>query len=427
MSAVANFRAISRALLRFRLPGKLLCFHCRQNSNTSRLLQTRTENGTAMKIHEYQAKTILSRYGVTTPRGEVAFSKEEAREAAHRLRSHANVVVVKAQIHAGGRGKAGGVKLAHSSDEAADIASHMLGMKLVTPQTGPAGRIVKRLLIEEGLDIKRELYLGLLVDRETGRVVFMASAAGGMEIEEVAKENPAVGLQPYQARKIAFGLGLPGEVVNSAIPFLQSLHRAFIDTDASMLEINPCVLTGEGKLVALDAKMAFDDNALFRHKDLRELRDLDEEDPLEVEASKYGLNYIKLDGSVACMVNGAGLAMATMDIIKYAGGSPANFLDVGGGASAEQVKNAFRILMSDKNVKAVLINIFGGIMRCDTLATGVVSAAKELHLQVPVVIRMEGTNVEQGQEILRNSGLNFIVADGMKDAAVKVVAAVRGN
>src|SRR5438132_841177 len=337
MSAVANFRAISRALLRFRLPGKLLCFHCRQNSNTSRLLQTRTENGTAMKIHEYQAKTILSRYGVTTPRGEVAFSKEEAREAAHRLRSHANVVVVKAQIHAGGRGKAGGVKLAHSSDEAADIASHMLGMKLVTPQTGPAGRIVKRLLIEEGL------------------------------------------------------------------------------------EINPCVLTGEGKLVALDAKMAFDDNALFRHKDLRELRDLDEEDPLEVEASKYGLNYIKLDGSVACMVNGAGLAMATMDIIKYAGGSPANFLDVGGGASAEQVKNAFRILMSDPEVKAVFINIFGGILRCDVLATGVVSAAKELHLQVPVVIRMEGTNVEAGQKILRESGLNFTIADGMKDGAQKVV------
>ncbi len=340
-----------------------------------------------MKIHEYQAKAILSRYGVTTPRGEVVFTREEAREAAHRLRSHVNVVVVKAQIHAGGRGKGGGVKLAQSSDEAADLASHILGMKLVTPQTGPAGRVVKRLLIEEGLDIKRELYLGLLVDRATGSVVFMASAAGGMEIEEVAKDNPgailreaihpAVGLQPYQARKIAFGLGLPGEVANSAIPFLQSLYRAFIDTDASMLEINPCVLTGDGKLVALDAKMTFDDNALFRHKDLRELRDLDEEDPLEVEASKYGLNYIKLDGSVACMVNGAGLAMATMDIIKYAGGSPANFLDVGGGASSEQVKNAFRILMSDPEVKAVFINIFGGILRCDVLATGVVAAAKE--------------------------------------------------
>src|SRR5216684_4350644 len=316
-----------------------------------------------MKIHEYQAKSILSRYGVTTPRGEVVFTKDEAREAAHRLRSHVTLVVVKAQIHAGGRGKAGGVKLARSSDEAADIASHLLGMKLVTPQTGPAGRIV---------------------------------------IEEVARENPgailreaihpALGLQAYQARKIAFGLGLPGEVANSAIPFLQSLYRAFIDTDASMLEINPCVLTGDGKLVALDAKMTFDDNALFRHKDLRELRDLDEEDPLEVEASKYGLNYIKLDGSVACMVNGAGLAMATMDIIKYAGGSPANFLDVGGGASAEQVKNAFRILMSDSAVKAVLINIFGGILRCDTLATGVVAAARELSIKVPIVVRMEGTN-----------------------------------
>jgi succinyl-CoA synthetase beta subunit len=389
-----------------------------------------------MKIHEYQAKAILARYGVTTPRGEVVFTKEEAREAAHRLRSHVTVVVVKAQIHAGGRGKGGGVKLARSSDEAADLASHMLGMKLVTHQTGPAGRIVKRLLIEEGLDIKRELYLGLLIDRATGRVIFMASAAGGMEIEEVAKENPgailresihpALGLQAYQARKIAFGLGLPGEVANAATPFLQSLYRAFIDTDASMLEINPCVLTGDGKLVALDAKMTFDDNALFRHKDLRELRDLDEEDPLEVEASKYGLNYIKLDGSVACMVNGAGLAMATMDIIKYAGGSPANFLDVGGGASAEQVKNAFRILMSDQAVKAVFINIFGGILRCDVLATGVVSAAKELHLQVPVVVRMEGTNVEVGQQILRDSGLNFTIADGMKDGAQKVVALAGG-
>ncbi len=352
-----------------------------------------------MKIHEYQAKAILSRYGVTTPRGEVAFTKEEAREAAQRLKSH--ITVVKAQIHAGGRGKAGGVKLARSSDEAADLASHILGMKLVTPQTGPAGRIVKRLLIEEGLDIKRELYLGLLVDRATGRVVFMASAAGGMEIEEVAKENPgailreaihpAVGLQPYQARKIAFGLGLPIEVVNHATPFLQALYRAFIDTDASLLEINPCVLTG-----------------------------------LEVEASKHGLNYIKLDGSVACMVNGAGLAMATMDIIKYAGGSPANFLDVGGGASAEQVKNAFRILMSDPEVKAVFINIFGGILRCDVLATGVVAAAKDLQLKVPVVIRMEGTNVEVGQQILRDSGLNLTIADGMKDGAQKVVALAGG-
>jgi succinyl-CoA synthetase beta subunit len=387
-----------------------------------------------MKIHEYQAKAILARYGVTTPRGEVAFSKEEAREAAQRLKSP--VVVVKAQIHAGGRGKAGGVKLARSADEAAELASKILGMKLVTPQTGPAGRIVKRVLIEEGLDIKRELYLGILVDRATGSPVFMASAAGGMEIEEVAKDNPGailreainpvVGLQPYQARKIAFGLDLPAEVINTATPFLQALYRAFIDTDASMLEINPCVLTGDGRLVALDAKMTFDDNGLYRHKELRELRDLDEEDPLEVEASKYGLNYIKLDGSVACMVNGAGLAMATMDIIKYAGGSPANFLDVGGGASADQVKNAFRILMSDPAVKAVFINIFGGILRCDVLATGVVAAAKDLQLKVPVVVRMEGTNVELGQQILRDSGLNFTIANSMKDGAQKVVALAGG-
>jgi succinyl-CoA synthetase beta subunit len=387
-----------------------------------------------MKIHEYQAKAILARYGVTTPRGEVAYTKEEAREAAQRLKSH--VVVVKAQIHAGGRGKGGGVKLARSGDEAEDIAGHILGMNLVTPQTGPSGRLVKRVLIEEGLDIKRELYLGLLVDRASGLPVFMASAAGGMEIEEVAKENPeailrepiqpVVGLQPYQARKIAFGLGLPGDVATHATPFFQALYRAFIDTDASLLEINPCVLTGDGKLVALDAKMTFDDNSLFRHPNLRELRDLDEEDPLEVEASKYGLNYIKLDGSVACMVNGAGLAMATMDIIKYAGGSPANFLDVGGGASSEQVKNAFRILMSDPSVRAVFINIFGGILRCDVLATGVVAAAKDLQLKVPVVVRMEGTNVELGQKILRDSGLNFTIADGMKDGAQKVVALAGG-
>jgi succinyl-CoA synthetase beta subunit len=387
-----------------------------------------------MKIHEYQAKAILTRYGVTTPRGEVAFTPEEAREAAQRLKT--NICVVKAQIHAGGRGKGGGVKLARSADEAAEIASYILGMNLITAQTGPGGRIVKRILVEEGLDIKRELYLGLLIDRESGRPVFMASAAGGMEIEEVAKENPgailrepihpAVGLQPYQARKIAFGLGLPAEVISTATPFLQALYRAFMDTDASMLEINPCVLTGDGRLVALDAKMTIDDNALFRHKELRELRDLDEEDPLEVEASKYGLNYIKLEGSVACMVNGAGLAMATMDIIKYAGGSPANFLDVGGGASAEQVKNAFGILMSDPEVRAVFINIFGGILRCDVLATGVVAAAKELRLRVPVVIRMEGTNVERGQQILRESGLNFTIAEGMKDGAQKVVALAGG-
>jgi len=387
-----------------------------------------------MKIHEYQAKAILARYGVITPRGEVAFTKEEAREAAQRLKSQ--VCVVKAQIHAGGRGKGGGVKLARSADEAAEIASQILGMNLITAQTGPQGRIVKRLLIEEGLDIKRELYLSLLIDRETGRPVFMASASGGMEIEQVAKDNPgailrehihpAVGLQPYQARKIAFGLGLTGEQATAATPFFQALYRAFIDTDASMVEINPCVLTGDGKLVALDAKVTFDDNALFRHKDLRELRDLDEEDPLEVEASKYGLNYIKLDGTVACMVNGAGLAMATMDIIKYTGGSPANFLDVGGGATADQVKNAFHILLSDPEVRAVFINIFGGILRCDVLATGVVAAAKDLHVQIPIVVRMEGTNVERGQQILRDSGLNFTIADGMKDGAQKVVALAGG-
>ncbi len=378
-----------------------------------------------MKIHEYQAKAILARYGVPTPRGEVAFTTEQARAATERL-----------EIHAGGRGKAGGVKLARSVEEAADLAGKMLGMKLVTPQTGPAGRIVKRLLIEEGLDIKRELYLGLVIDRVAAAPVFMASAAGGVEIEEVARESPgailretihpAVGLQPYQARKLAFGLGLPPEVVAAAVPFLQALYRAFTESDASLAEINPCVLTGDGRLVALDAKMTFDDNALYRHKELRELRDLDEEDPLEVEASKYGLNYIKLDGTVGCMVNGAGLAMATMDIIKLAGGAPANFLDVGGGASAEQVKNAFKILMSDPAVRGVFINIFGGILRCDVLATGVVAAAHELQVKVPVVVRMEGTNVEQGQEILRNSGLGFTIANGMKDGAEKIVQLAGG-
>ena len=382
-----------------------------------------------MKIHEYQAKAILVCYGVTTLRGEVAFSKEEAFAAAERLR--VPVVVVKAQIHAGGRGKGGGVKLARSAAEAADIAASLLGKALVTQQTGPAGRIVRRLLIEEGLDIKCELYLGLLVDRAVGLPVFMASAAGGMEIEEVAKQNPgailrepiqpAAGLLPYQARKIAFALGLTAEEMKYAVAFLQALYRAFLDTDASLIEINPCVLTGDGRLVALDAKMTFDDNALFRHKELSELRDLDEEDPLEVEASKFGINYIKLDGRVGCMVNGAGLAMATMDIIKLAGGAPANFLDVGGGASAEQVKNAFQILVGDPSVRAVFINIFGGILRCDVLATGVVTAARELQLKVPVVIRMEGTNVEQGQKILRDSGLSFTIGENMKDGAEKAV------
>jgi succinyl-CoA synthetase beta subunit len=387
-----------------------------------------------MKIHEYQAKAILARFGVPVPRGEVVEKNEEARAVAQRLGTP--VVVVKAQIHAGGRGKAGGVKLAKSPDEALNHAGQILGMTLVTPQTGEEGRVVRRLLIEEGLDIKRELYVGVLVDREVGAPIFMVSAAGGMEIEEVAHDNPdailretidpAVGFQPFQARKLAFGLGLTPEQVNAAVPFFQSLYRAFVETDASMIEINPCVVTGDGKMFALDAKVTFDDNALYRHPEFKDLRDLDEETPLEVEASKFKLNYIKLDGDIACMVNGAGLAMATMDIIKLSGGSPANFLDVGGGASEDQVKNAFRLLLSDPNVKAVFVNIFGGILRCDILASGVVNAARELKFKIPVVIRMEGTNVKQGKEILKNSGLNFTVADGMKDGAQKAVALAGG-
>jgi succinyl-CoA synthetase beta subunit len=387
-----------------------------------------------MKIHEYQAKAILAKFGVPVPRGEVVVKKDEARAAAQRLGT--NVVVVKAQIHAGGRGKAGGVKLGKSPDEASNHAEAILGMTLVTPQTGEEGRLVRRLLIEEGLDIKRELYVGVLVDRELGAPIFMASAAGGMEIEEVAKDHPeailkevidpTVGFQAFQARKLAFGLGLTAEQVSAAVPFFQSLYRAFVETDASMIEINPCVVTGDGKMFALDAKVTFDDNALYRHPEFKELRDLDEETPLEVEASKFKLNYIKLDGDIACMVNGAGLAMATMDIIKLSGGSPANFLDVGGGASEDQVKNAFRILLSDPNVKAVFVNIFGGILRCDVLASGVVNAAKELKFKVPVVVRMEGTNVKQGKEILTASGLNFTVAEGMKDGAQKVVALAGG-
>ena len=387
-----------------------------------------------MKIHEYQAKSILAKFGVPIPRGQAVFKAEDAQHIAHELGTP--IVVVKAQIHAGGRGKAGGVKLARSASQAAELAGQIMGMKLVTPQTGPEGRIVRRLLIEEGLDIKRELYLSILVDRAVAAPVFMASASGGMEIEEVAKDhpeailretiNPATGLEPYQIRKLVFGLGLPAEMVSVAVPFFQSLYRAFLETDASLLEINPCVVTGDGRLVALDAKMNFDDNALGRHPEIRDMRDLDEETPLEVEASKYKLNYIKLDGNVACMVNGAGLAMATMDIIKLAGGNPANFLDVGGGASAEQVKNAFKILLGDPNVRAVFINIFGGILRCDVLATGVVNAANELKIKVPIVVRMEGTNVEKGKEILQNSGFNFTVAAGMKDGAEKVVALARG-
>ena len=380
-----------------------------------------------MKIHEYQAKAILAQYNVPVPRGEVAFTVDEAEAAAKKI---GGSVVVKAQIHAGGRGKGGGVKVVKDAAEARTVANQMLGMKLVTHQTGPEGRVVERLLIEETLPIERELYLGIVLDRTQGKPVFMASAAGGMEIEEVAAKTPelilkeaftATGLASYQGRKLAFGIGIPAASVNAAVAAMNALAKAYLATDASLAEINPFILTKDGKVYALDAKINFDDNALYRHKELLEQRDLNEEDPLEVEASRFGLNYIKLDGTVGCMVNGAGLAMATMDIIKYAGGSPANFLDVGGGANAEQVKNAFRILLSDKNVKAVLINIFGGILRCDVLATGVVNAARELNVKVPIVVRMEGTNVDKGQAILKDSGFNFTVADGMKDAAEKVV------
>ncbi len=387
-----------------------------------------------MKIHEYQGKAILKKFGVAVPRGEMATTRDEAVAVAKSLfDAGASGVVVKAQIHAGGRGKGGGVKIAKSVEEAGELASKILGMTLVTHQTGPEGRIVRRLLIEETLPIEKELYLGILVDRAEGKPVFMASAAGGMEIEQVAAENPdailkqyvdpGMGLEPFQARKIAFQLGLKGSQVNAAVQFLTGLYRAFLATDASLLEINPFITCTDGRLFALDAKLNFDDNALFRHPDIRELRDTTEEDALEVEASKYSLNYIKLDGNVGCMVNGAGLAMATMDIIKYAGGMPANFLDVGGGANAEQVTHAFEILLSDKNVKAVLINIFGGILRVDTLAKGVVEAAQKTHIQLPIVLRLEGTNVEAGREILRQSGLNFTVAETMKDAAEKVVSA----
>jgi succinyl-CoA synthetase beta subunit len=387
-----------------------------------------------MKIHEYQAKGILTRYGVAVPRGMMAATREEAEAAAKELLgSGATGVVVKAQIHAGGRGKGGGVKIARSVEEAGEIAGKMLGMKLITHQTGPEGRIVHRLLVEETLPIDQELYLGILVDRDEAKPVFMASAAGGMDIEQVAAERPeailkqyidaGLGLEPFQARKIAFALGLKPAQINPAVQFLTGLYRAFLETDASLVEINPFVSCTDGRLFALDAKLTFDDNALFRHSDLRELRDITEEDPLEVEASKYNLNYIKLDGSVGCMVNGAGLAMATMDIIKYAGGMPANFLDVGGGANAEQVAHAFEILLSDRSVRAVLINIFGGILRVDTLAAGVVEAAKKTHLQLPVVLRLEGTNVQEGKKILMESGLNFVVAETMKDAADRVVAA----
>ncbi len=383
-----------------------------------------------MKIHEYQAKTILARYGVPVPRGEVAFNAADAGAIAARLGG--SIVVVKAQIHAGGRGKGGGVKLAKSPEEASAIAASMIGMTLVTHQTGPEGRVVSRALVEEGLQMTRELYLSVVLDRASGCPVLMASAAGGMDIEEVAAGTPeqivkvaiqpGVGLVPFQARQLAFGIGLDGPLVNKAVTLMMALYDAYLATDASLVEINPLVVSAAGDLLALDAKMNVDDNALYRHADIKELRDLGEEDPLEVEASKFSLNYIHLDGNIGCMVNGAGLAMATMDIIKLAGGEPANFLDVGGGANAEQIRNAFKILMSDRNVRAVLINIFGGILRCDVLAQGVIAAVKELGVPVPIVIRMEGTNVEEGKHLLRESGMNFTTADSMGEAASQVVA-----
>ncbi len=385
-----------------------------------------------MKVHEYQAKSILARYGVAVPRGEVTDNPAEAREIAKRLGGR---VVVKAQIHAGGRGKGGGVKLAKDPEEAYALAKSILGMTLVTPQTGPQGRVVKKVLVEEALDIDRELYLGVTLDRSKGLPSLMASKFGGMEIEEVAAKDasaivrepvdPSLGMFPFQARKLAFALGLSGESFKKGTAFLQALFHAYADTDASLAEINPLLVTKSGDVLALDANMNFDDNALFRHPEIKEMRDLDEEDPLEVEASKYGLNYIKLDGNVGCMVNGAGLAMATMDLVKLAGGEPANFLDVGGGATEKQVKNAFRIILSDKNVKAILINIFGGIMRCDIIAKGVVAAVREMGLATPVVVRLEGTNVDEGKKILRESGLKITPAEGLADAAKKAVEATR--
>ena len=386
-----------------------------------------------MKIHEYQAKQILAKYGVPVPAGEAVMSPSEAKGVAERLGG--GTVVVKAQIHAGGRGKGGGVKLAANPGEADKLANQIHGMTLVTHQTGPEGRKVSRLLIEQGLPIARELYLGIVIDRAAGWPVIMASQDGGMEIEAVAEKtperiykeyvNPATGLVPFQARKLAFALGLEGDQVSKFAKMLTSLYNAFLGTDASLLEVNPLIVTKTGDLLALDAKMNLDDSALARHPDLKTLRDLEEEDPLEIEASKFSLNYIRLDGTIGCMVNGAGLAMATMDIIKLAGGEPANFLDVGGGANKEQIRNAFKILMADKNVRAVLINIFGGILRCDILAAGVIAAVQELGVRVPIVIRMEGTNVEEGKKMLKESGLNFTTANSMGEAAERVVALAR--
>jgi succinyl-CoA synthetase beta subunit len=386
-----------------------------------------------MNIHEYQAKGLLSKFGVAVPRGAVAFSADEAEAAAKGLGG--SVWVVKAQIHAGGRGKAGGVKIARSLAEVRDFARSMLGMTLVTKQTGPQGRVVRRLYVEEGCDIRRELYLGLLVDRATSRITIVASTEGGTEIEEVAAKtpekiikvpvDPATGLMPHHARRIAYGLGLEGEQVKSCIRFVTGCWRAFNELDASIVEINPLVVTGKGEVVALDAKINFDDNGLFRHPEVAEMRDENEEDPAEIEAGKHGLSYIKLDGTIGCMVNGAGLAMATMDIIKLYGGSPANFLDVGGGATKERVTTAFKIILSDPNVKGILVNIFGGIMRCDVIAEGVVAAAREISLEVPLVVRLEGTNVELGKKILGESGLKILSAENLADAAEKVVRAVK--
>ncbi len=388
-----------------------------------------------MKVHEYQAKELFKQYGIPVPRGRVAETPEEAKKVAEELGG--NLFVVKAQVHAGGRGKAGGVKLAKSVDEVYEIAKKMIGMKLVTHQTGPEGKLVRKVLVEEGLNIEKEFYVGMVIDRQTECPVMMVSSEGGVEIEEVAKKSPekilkafidpALGMMPFYARQLAFGLGFTGDVFKKAVKFMTSLYRLFIEKDASLAEINPLVLTKEGDLIALDAKINFDDNALYRHPDVAELRDIHEEDPLEVEASKYDLNYIRLDGNIGCMVNGAGLAMATMDIIKLYGGEPANFLDVGGAANAERVKNAFKILLSDTHVKAVFINIFGGIVRCDRVAEGVTKAAKELEVKVPMVVRLEGTNRDEAMEILKNSGLSFILAESMADGAEKAVKAAKGE
>ncbi|WP_017813663.1 ADP-forming succinate--CoA ligase subunit beta [Paenibacillus shenyangensis] len=385
-----------------------------------------------MNIHEYQGKQLLKQYGVAVPEGKVAFTVEEAVEAAQSLGS--TVCVVKAQIHAGGRGKAGGVKVAKSVDEVRTYAQELLGKVLVTHQTGPEGKEIKRLLIEEGCDIQKEYYIGVVIDRATGKVVIMASEEGGTEIEEVAEKtpekifreavDPAVGLQAFQARKLAYAINIPTKLVNKAAQFMLSLYKAFVEKDCSIAEINPLVVTGDGQVMALDAKLNFDSNALFRHPEILELRDLEEEDEKEIEASKFDLSYIALDGNIGCMVNGAGLAMATMDIIKYYGGEPANFLDVGGGATTEKVTEAFKIILSDPNVKGIFINIFGGIMRCDVIANGVVEAAKQIGLDRPLVVRLEGTNVDLGKQILAESGLNIVAADSMADGAQKIVALV---